>query len=168
MLYLYVKYALMSAIVLFCSGCVGQYPVTFDSNPRGAELICSGRNFGHTPVTLYYGAEVHQRTTLDVSNCSAYWVSGYKKSYQSNMPVFPNRGTTLMLQRERGEGYDKDANFALKLRQLKVQEQQARDVQKIKEAAEARAQQSKNQNTLDLQRNRELQRINENLYRLGH
>ena len=73
-------FVLICGSILF-SGCASQYLVQFDSYPQGAALICNGNNWGYTPMSLYYNAEVKQLDTLDISDCSANWISGARKNY---------------------------------------------------------------------------------------
>lgn len=111
--------------MLILSGCSSKYPVTFDSNPKGAVVVCSGKNWGYTPKTLYYDERVKQLNSLDISSCSANWVSGYSKNY-GTIPVqqFPN-GVKQTLDRPFGDGYEKDAQFALQMQNAEYQRRQA-------------------------------------------
>jgi len=49
-----VKVLLIGSIGMILSGCASKYVVTYDSNPQGASLVCSGKNWGYTPKKLYY------------------------------------------------------------------------------------------------------------------
>ena len=40
--------------VLLVSGCANHYRITYDSEPRGATLICGDINYGYTPVSVDY------------------------------------------------------------------------------------------------------------------
>ena len=122
-----IKYilGLIVASLLF-NGCSNKYEVTFDSNPRGATLICNGNNWGYTPKKLYYDEKVRNYSSLDVSSFSANWVSGYKATYPKDMQIFPNGGTIVTLDRPTyGEGYPMDAQFALQVEQMQAQQAQA-------------------------------------------
>ena len=122
-----IKYilGLIVASLLF-NGCSNKYEVTFDSNPRGATLICNGKNWGYTPKKLYYDEEVRNYSSLDVSSCSANWVSGYKATYPKDMQIFSSGGTITTLNRPTyGEGYPMDAQFALQVEQMQAQQAQA-------------------------------------------
>lgn len=118
------------------SGCSSQYTVTFDSNPRGATLVCEGKNMGYTPKTLYFKEQVKKQDTLNISSCSANWVSGAKKPY-GIIPVtqYPD-GVRQTLEREQGDGYSKDAEFALKMRQTEALESAAYQQRRAATAAE--------------------------------
>ncbi len=120
-------------------GCSSKYAVTFDSVPQGATLICNGTNWGYTPKTLYYDQEVKSRSSLNLGSCSANWVSGAKQ-YYGTIPVqqFPD-GVKQTLQRPNTPGYEKDAEFELKAKQMEYQRRQA-------EAAEDAAYQAQRQN----------------------
>lgn len=124
--------ARLSKIIFLCLvsvGCASNYPVTFDSNPQGASLVCNGRNWGYTPTTLYYDKEVKKERYLSLQSCSANWSSGARKSYgQVQIQQFPD-GVQQTLQRPDGPGFQQDAEFALKVQQLNVQKQQAQAAQ---------------------------------------
>ena len=89
------KFYLIALMLFILGGCSSQYVVTFDSNPKGASLVCSGENWGYTPKKLYYDETVKKHSTINVSGCSANWVSGARKSYPSNLKVFPQGGTII-------------------------------------------------------------------------
>jgi len=154
------KLTLIILSIFVLSGCASKYQVTFDSNPQGAALICDGKNWGYTPVNLYYDAKVKNSNTLDVSNCSANWISGYKKYYPSKMRIYQSGGTVIAVSRPVDSDYEKDAQFALQVQQAKYQKRQA-------EAAEANA--KANQQAADdaywqnRKRNSELEGINDYL-----
>lgn len=122
----------VTVAALLLAGCSSNYMVTFDSNPRGATLLCSGTNWGYTPINLYYDESVKKQSTINVSSCSAHWVSGATASYPSNLTIFPQGATTITLPRPNVEGYATDANFALQVQNLQYQKRQA-------EAAESAA-----------------------------
>jgi len=50
--------------ILILTGFSSKYPVTFDSNPKGAVVVCSGKNWGYTPKTLYYDKKVKQLNSI--------------------------------------------------------------------------------------------------------
>jgi len=116
------KFYLIALMLFLLSGCASQYVVTFDSNPKGASLVCSGTNWGHTPRNLYYDESVKKLSTINVSDCSANWVSGARESYPSNLKVFPQGGTIVSVDRPSGDGYAQDAGYALQLRQTEAAE----------------------------------------------
>jgi hypothetical protein len=107
---------------VFSYGCSSKYVVTFDSDPQGASLICSGKNWGHTPKKLYYDKSVKKRSTINVSDCSANWVSGVRKSYPSYLTIYPEGGTITTVSRPRSAGYSEDARYNLQLRQTEAAE----------------------------------------------
>jgi len=150
--------------MLILSGCSSKYPVTFDSNPKGAVVVCSGKNWGYTPKTLYFDERVKQLNSLDISSCSANWVSGYSKNY-GTIPVrqFPN-GVRLTLERPFGDGYEKDAQFALQIQNMEYQQRQAKAAEANARANREAADDAFYQN---LQRNNQLQNIN-NYLRYGY
>ena len=113
--------------LLAATGCAtnAQYRVNFDSIPQGATLVCSGTNYGYTPVTLYYDESVKSQSYINVSSCSAVWSSGISLAYPAYLTVYPQGGTNTTLRRPQGPGYTQDAEFALKVEQQKVQQQNA-------------------------------------------
>ncbi len=121
-----IKYGLLFVSICLFVGCSSKYPVTFNSNPKGAVLVCSGKNWGYTPKTLYYDKKVKELESLDISDCSANWVSGYSKNY-GIIPIqqFPN-GVQQTLTRPFGNGYEKDAQFALQIEKAEYQRRQTR------------------------------------------
>ena len=153
--------------LLIISGCSSKYAVTFDSQPQGASLVCSGKNWGYTPTTLYYDEKVKEQSTLDISECSANWVSGAKKTYSSAMTIYPDGGTHTTVNRPNVKGYAQDANFALQVQTMKYQRQQAQA------ASESAYQQRRNANANRQQayqlqqQNYQLQQMN-NYVRYGY
>lgn len=108
------------------SGCASnQYAVTFDTNPQGATLVCDGKNYGYTPVKLYYDKKNITSSTMNVSNCKATWVSGASQSYPYNLAVYKSGGTLITLPRPNVAGYSQDAEFALKVKNMKANQQAA-------------------------------------------
>lgn len=112
-------------LVLIINGCSSKYVVTFDSAPQGASLVCNGKNWGNTPLQLYYDESVKTQSTINVGDCSANWVSGARESYPSYLTVYPSGGTIVKVERPRGDGYATDANYALQLRQTEATERAA-------------------------------------------
>ena len=125
-----IKFYFAMLLIFVLGGCSSRYEVTFESNPSGAELICSGKNWGFTPYALSYDESVKKQSSLNVSDCSANWVSGAKTAYPSNIRVFPSGGTTISVNRPRGNGYAEDAGFALQKRQTEAAERAARAAKK--------------------------------------
>lgn len=157
--------SIVAFIILF-SGCSSKYEVTFDSNPRGATLICNGKNWGYTPVTLYYDEKVKEYLSLDVSSCSANWVSGYSANYPKDMTIFPEGGTITTLNRPRyGEGYPIDAQFALQVEQMKAQQAQADAAQ---QQANQQALQNMNQSIQNMNNNLQMQQHNYQMQNLNN
>lgn len=155
------------------SGCSNKYEVTFDSNPRGATLICNGQNWGYTPKKLYYDEKVKKYSHLDVSSCSANWVSGYSANYPKNMTIFPEGGTITTLNRPTyGEGYPMDAQFALQVEQMKAQQSQAQASYMAAQAQERANTNQRIQNNLNnlqnIQQNYQMQEFNNNLNNINN
>ena len=162
-----IKYilGLIVASLLF-NGCSNKYEVTFDSNPRGATLICNGKNWGYTPKKLYYDEEVRNYSSLDVSSCSANWVSGYKATYPKDMQIFSSGGTITTLNRPTyGEGYPMDAQFALQVEQMKTQQSQAAAMHR---QANEKALQNMNQSIQNMNNNLQMQQQNYQMNNLNN
>ncbi|MEQ5837158.1 hypothetical protein [Marinobacter sp. NFXS9] len=126
-------------VTVFATGCASKYPVTFDSYPQGATLVCNGTNWGYTPRTLYYEPEVKEQQYLYLSACSANWASGAKKVYDP-VPVQQFQdGVRQTAQRPNVPGFQQDSEFALKVQQMNYQRRQA-------QAAEQSAYEQQRQN----------------------
>ena len=119
------KYFLITVIIFILGGCSNKYIVTFKSEPPGASLICGSQNWGPTPSKLYYDESVKQRTSLNVRDCSANWISGASEDYPSRLRIFPSGGTEISVTRPSGGGYAQDAGYALQLRQTEAAESAA-------------------------------------------
>jgi hypothetical protein len=147
-------------LLVILSGCSSKYPVTFDSTPQGASIICNGTNWGYTPKTLYYTPSKNSGN-LNISQCSANWVSGVSRNYSTSfsMTQFPN-GVRQTLQRPRGDGYATDAQFALQVQNSNYQKRQA-------QAAEDSAYQQRRNANANQQQSYQLQNIN-NYMRYGY
>lgn len=117
------KRILMVFLVLSLNAC-GYYSVTFDSNPQGAILICNGQHYGYTPAKLSYDID-DQYEFLDLSSCTANWISGAQYRYDT-VPIkqFPH-GVRITAPRPSVPGYAEDAGFALQIQQLEYQKRQA-------------------------------------------
>ena len=124
------KFYVVLLMLLALGGCSSRYLVTFDSTPRGATLVCGNTHWGHTPRNLYFDKSYHEKSSIDVSSCSANWVSGARESYPSNLKIFPQRGTITSLKRAPGDGYAQDASYALQLRQVQAAENAAAEAKR--------------------------------------
>lgn len=150
--------------VFILSGCSSKYAITYNSNPTGASVVCSGINEGYTPKTLYYEPSSEQKKSgyMRTVPCTAYWVSGVRKDYSNTWDLnkFPD-GVMQTLQRPSGEGYDKDAKFALQVQQMNAQERQAA-------AVEQQANEASWNNYYNQQRNYQLQQQNYQLQQMNN
>jgi hypothetical protein len=142
--------ALVLLVPLFIlGGCSSKYVVTFDTTPQGATLVCSGKNWGHTPKKLYYDESVKQQPYLNVSNCEAHWVSGARETYHSRATIFPSGGTILTLERPSGPGYAIDAEYNMKRQQMEYQRRSVEAAERSAKAAEDAAFQALMNSTKD-------------------
>ena len=108
----------LSFVVVGCSS----YPVTFNTNPPGALLVCGGVSRGYTPVTLYADFE---NDNYYMPECEAIWVSGARATYPTYwgdaVEQYPS-GVQSTLQRPEYPDLDKDMQFALQVQQMKQQQ----------------------------------------------
>lgn len=114
---MFYKNPILILSLIMLAGCSNQYRVTFDSYPQGATVICSGESRGYTPIKLYYDESVRLKPHINVSGCSANWISGAKETYPTQLKVFPDGATIITLERPKGLGYSQDEAFALELKQ---------------------------------------------------
>lgn len=161
----YVKYvSLVGAIGFVMSGCSSKYPITYNSNPTGASVVCNGTNKGYTPTTLYYEPDSEQKKSGSMRTvpCTAQWISGARKDYSNTWDLnqFPD-GAMQTLQRPNVDGYEKDAQFALQVQQMNAQQRQAA-------AAENAAAAASYNNYLNQQRNYQLQQQNYQLNNMNN
>jgi hypothetical protein len=135
------------------------YPITYNTNPEGASVVCNGVHKGYSPVTLWYKVDENTIKTgkLHTIPCTANWISGAKKDFINiwDLNRFPD-SVMQTLQRPNVEGYEKDAQFALQVRNMKYQKRQA-------QAAESAASSAAYQNTQNMNRNYQMQKLNNQL-----
>lgn len=150
--------------ILILSGCSSKYSITYNTNPEGASVVCQGVNKGYSPVRLYYTPDENQKKvgSMRTVPCTAYWVSGAKKDFGNTWDLnkFPN-GVMQTLQRPNVEGYEKDAQFALQVQNMKYQKRQA-------QAAEDAAYQQRRNANANQQRNYQLQQQNYQLQNINN
>lgn len=133
-------FLIFTAIAL--GGCSNQYAITYDSHPRGANLICGGANKGYTPKTLYYDNK-ENRKEISTIPCGARWISGAEKGYSTTFDLvkFPD-GVRQTLHRPNVDGYKEDAEFALKVQNMRYQKRQAEAAEDAANAANRAANRS--------------------------
>lgn len=114
-------------MVVALTGCASGYKITYNTEPSGASVICSGTNHGYSPVTLNYTSDESSKRTGSMKTvpCTAIWSSGMRKNFGVTWDLnkFPD-GVMQTLQRPSGEGYAQDADFALRVQQMKQQQAQ--------------------------------------------
>jgi hypothetical protein len=158
-----IKMLIVGSIGMIFSGCASKYSITYNTNPTGASIICNGTNEGYSPVTLYYQPDEDNKKsgTMRTTPCSSYWVSGMRKDFSNTWDLnkFPD-GVMQTLQRPNGDGYEKDAQFALQVKNMKYQQRQA-------EAAEDAAYQQRRNANANKKQARELNNMN-NYLRYGY
>ena len=127
-----IKNIISMLMVIFLTGCASGYRITYNTEPTGASVICSGTNHGYSPVTLNYTLNESNKTTGSMKTlpCTATWSSGVRKDFSNTWDLnqFPE-GVMQTLQRPQGEGYAQDAEFALRVQQMKAQQSAAKAAQ---------------------------------------
>jgi hypothetical protein len=130
----------MKAVSLFfpiflaaCGGPSG-YPMTFDTDPESAVLVCDGKAYGYTPRTLYYDIDRDTDDTLKV-NCYAQWNSGAVARYSNNLRVYKKGGTIQTLSRPNVPGRGSDVSFDLQVKQLQATREATEAAQSAARAA---------------------------------
>ena len=129
--------------VVVLTGCgTKQLRMTYDSNPQGASLICNGKNWGYTPE------EHKEKGFINLSPCSVKWISGATAGGTMIKADLNKIGYSQIItyQRPNVDRYEKDAQFALQVQNMKYQRRQA-------QAAESAASSARTQN-------HQLQRVN--------
>lgn len=116
-----------STLVIGCAS--NQYPVTYDSNPKGAEVYCNETSYGYTPVTLNYtlDEQTKKNGVLRTAPCVVKWVSGASGPLHTVIDIrkFPN-GAISTTSRPNEPNAQVDHQFALQLESVRAQQQQAR------------------------------------------
>jgi hypothetical protein len=113
-----------------------RYSVTFNTYPQGATLICNNKNIGYTPQKLSYLFNSNSYSS-NIESCSANWASGYSENYPTSISTNTSKtNINLLLQRPKTDDYNIDADFELKVQNMKYQKRQS-------EAAEANARASR-------------------------
>lgn len=124
---------MLSLWLIIITGCSSfdaddYYPLTYDSSPQGASVICDGAVKGYTPLKLWHKINMRDtsNSSINLGNCIAKWASGATTRYDTNWDLqkYPKSGLHLA-QRPDVEGYQVDAEFALKVKQLEYTKQQA-------------------------------------------
>ena len=126
-------------LISFLSGCASGYGITYNTEPIGATIICNGKNEGYSPVTLNYSPDEDAkiRGHFTTVPCGAIWSSGVRKDFGNTWDLnkFPD-GVMQTLKRPSGEGYSQDAEFALKIQNMKSQRRAAKAAEDAARAAE--------------------------------
>jgi len=155
---------LMALGIFIFSGCASKYTVRYESDPIGAVLVCQGERKFTMPTKTLYLDEEERKKHLYIFNpiknhrapktgCSVNWISGYSMDLNSvRIEEFQN-GMIITVKRPFGEGYEKDAQYALQLSQVLATR---------KAATDAANRQDWN-DIYQMQQNYQLQQMNNNL-----
>ncbi len=120
---------LSGSVLMLLSGCSHKYPVVYNSNPSGADVVCHGINYGQTPLTLYTNDKI---TSNDKKNgyiktipCSAQWVGGATENYATTWDLnkFPD-GVMQTLERPDEDNYEKAPQFPIQVPRMTEQQRQ--------------------------------------------
>jgi len=166
-----IKKIILTLIILTATGCSSNnikpnksvLGVLFDSNPRGASIICGGRSVGYTPSvrTFTYTEEEKSKGRGFIPACSLKWASGatanirktdisstnYGLSFSASNKGY-TKGLKAVVQRPNHSGYEKDALFALKLEGVRAQVRQANAARNQANAAQRSASYAAQANTI--------------------
>ena len=161
---------IVGSLGMIISGCASKYSITYNTNPTGASIICNGTNEGYSPVTLYYEPDKNNKEQgeMRTTPCSAYWISGVQKDFSNTWDLnkFPD-GVMQTLQRPNGDGYTKDAQFAVQVQSMQYQQRQAQAAESAASSAAYQNIQNSNRNYQLQQQNNQLNSIN-NYLRYGY
>lgn len=158
------KISLGMILLILFTGCSNkQYPITFDSDPQGGMLVCNGVKKGLTPQTLYYALDERneQTKTLNIVPCGIIWRSGVKKGFATNIDLnnYPN-GIIFTANRPNGDGYEKDLEFEIQAKRLKLEERRTIAAERTAKATEDLEDDTYYENIQDINRNQLLQQQN--------
>ncbi len=132
------KYALLAIMACGFVGCGGDYSITYNTNPIGANVICGGVGKGLSPLTLYYDRDgIDDSGFLYTTPCKAVFSSGYVDYFdrQWDTNKFP-KGVRQTLTRPQGDGYQQDMAFGMEYQRTLIMQQQAQAARKAAEAAQ--------------------------------
>lgn len=121
------KIALLFGVVWIFIGCGGSYAITYNTNPIGANIVCSGVGKGLSPLTLYYDRDgINDKGFLYTEPCKAVFSSGYEDYYGNKWDTnqFPE-GVQQTLTRPQGEGYQQDMAFGMEHQRTLIMQRQA-------------------------------------------
>ena len=122
------NYALLAIMVWGFIGCGSkEYAITYNTNPIGANIVCSGMGKGLSPLTLYYDRDgINDDGFLYTAPCKAAFSSGYEDyfSVEWDTNQFP-KGVQQTLTRPQGEGYQQDMAFGMEHQRTLIMQRQA-------------------------------------------
>lgn len=110
-------------------GCGGDYGITYNINPIGANIVCGGVGKGLSPLTLYYDKDgIDDKGFLYTTPCKAVFSSGYVDYFgnQWDTNKFP-KGVQQTLTRPQGDGYQQDMAFGMEYQRTLIMQQQAEE-----------------------------------------
>lgn len=117
-----IRFALLGfATWLFiaCSTAKQSITLNYDTEPRGALIICNGKIEAHSPLTISFSGERSQfKNSIDdkgdiaIPPCKAIWASGYEDYFpvKVKVPIPPrdNIVLTAKLKRNKDKNYNND------------------------------------------------------------
>jgi len=115
-------FVLMLSLSFF--GCSRVHKITYLSDPPGAIISCDGKRIGYAPITVSYKLKDSQKE-LELSACTAKWVSGAKSQVKERVLPIGNRinsKSNYLFQRPEHPDYEKDETFALEQKKVRSME----------------------------------------------
>lgn len=121
--------------VAMLSGCATDLAVTYHSNPEGAYLAQqNGLQMGMAPARLVYSLKDKDRGSdgcWRVMGVTAKWVSEATASVPETRLCYGRGEYNVTLQRPEATGFEKDAQFALQVLQIRQQAQAASEQEQM-------------------------------------
>ena len=115
-------FILMLSLSFF--GCSRVHKITYLSDPPAAIISCNGERIGYAPTTVSYKLKDSQKE-LELSACTAKWVSGAKRQVKERILPMGNRinsKSNYLFQRPEHPDYEKDETFALEQKKVRSME----------------------------------------------
>ena len=123
-------------IICGCATSPNQSSIRFDSNPTGAQISISGRQFGQAPTTVTY--TFNQKNGEAVFPITATWASGAQATVQIKFVGGAEGGFTIQ-RPANAPGLDADIQIAMQL-QARRDQAYAEAMESVQGAARATGQ----------------------------
>lgn len=117
-----IRFALLGFITwlfIACSTVKQSVTLNYDTEPRGALIMCNGKIEAHSPFTMSFSGErSHFKNSIDdkgdvaIPPCKAIWASGYEDYFPIKVkvpiPLRDNIVLTAKLKRNKDKNYNND------------------------------------------------------------